>query len=269
MYLVNAAFDCNAQIGLQFKIDTLVINSSHLGEKRIVWVQKPNGYDTSGKNYPVLFVLDADGHFNYVSQFIPYLHNQFNKEIPPMLIVGIPSLRRTATLTPKTGNLRYDTIAQRGEANQFLDFIENELLVQLNRYYRVTAFRVVLAHSLAGLFSIYAMHERPKLFNAVIAASSSAGYGDGILYKKFAPVFSESWQNETRYLYMAVSDSDMPNYQSENMKLADTLKKYDFPKLKWKFEIAEGLNHWTIAPHTFYKGLLYLFSEKGFNCNAK
>jgi predicted alpha/beta superfamily hydrolase len=52
-----------------------------------------------------------------------------------------------------------------GGAAVFLDFIEKELVPHVEGRYPVTDFRTLIGHSYGGLFTIYALSERPTLFN--------------------------------------------------------------------------------------------------------
>lgn len=252
-----------AQIKVELPTDTVKIQSVFLNEEREVWIQKPNGYDTMQKR-PLLVVLDADGHFNHVKQYIPYLHNSFNKDIPAMIIVGIRSTRRRSILTPKTGILQYDTVQQSGYAEEFLQFIEKELLPHIEKNYRVNSFRVLLAHSLGGLFAIYAMNSKPELFRGIIAASSSVSYADRIVLNKYVPELLNKKLSDTCFLYFTVADNDLRGYMEANNSLRTLLESKTNPLLMWKYKLMNGFTHWSVAPPTFYEGLIQMFSQSAF-----
>jgi predicted alpha/beta superfamily hydrolase len=85
------------------KIDS--VYSTILKEPRKVWVYLPNmkaGMQNPGQRYPVVYLLDGDGHFESVVGMIQQLSQvNGNTIVPEMIIVGIPNTDRTRDLTPK------------------------------------------------------------------------------------------------------------------------------------------------------------------------
>ena len=84
------------------KIDS--VYSTILKEQRKVWVYLPNmkpGMQNPGQRYPVVYLLDGDGHFESVVGMIQQLSQvNGNTVVPEMIIVGIPNTDRTRDLTP-------------------------------------------------------------------------------------------------------------------------------------------------------------------------
>lgn len=243
-----------------FPTDTFKIRSAYLQDEREVWVQKPNGYDTTSKSYPVLLLLDADGHFNYVKQYLPYLHSQFNKDIPAMVTVSLRSTNRSAIFTPKTGLPRYDTLPGRGRADDHLDFIEKELLPMLMQKYRLKDFRIVMGHSLGGLFAFYSMIKRPGLFQGIISASASVSYAGSHYINEYLPQLLKTKFNDTCFIYFTVADNDMTGYLDANNKMAAAFEATKNSTFVWQYRVMKGYNHWTVAPPSFYEGLLQMFA---------
>src|SRR3954465_10697511 len=77
------------------KIDSLY--SKILNEERKIWVYTPDM--TSGnpnQRYPVVYLLDGDGHFPSVVGLIQQLSQvNGNNVYPEMIVVGIPNTDRT------------------------------------------------------------------------------------------------------------------------------------------------------------------------------
>ena len=78
-------------------IDT--VHSSLLNENRPIWIHVPgtslnNIY--SPTRYPVIYLLDGDGHFDYVVGMMHQLSQVNGNTIcPEMIVVGIPNTDRT------------------------------------------------------------------------------------------------------------------------------------------------------------------------------
>jgi enterochelin esterase-like enzyme len=78
------------------KIDSVF--STILKEQRKVWVYTPNmkpGMQNPGQRYPVVYLLDGDGHFESVVGMIQQLSQvNGNTIVPEMIIVGVPNTDR-------------------------------------------------------------------------------------------------------------------------------------------------------------------------------
>lgn len=151
------------------------LRSNILKGARSLLVSKPDGYDAGTDRYPVLYLLDGETHFRYASGIVNFLAQ--NDRIPPMLVVGITSgdrEQRTRDLTPPSTDEMDNRFAPgNGGASTFLAFMADELIPYVEKTYRTRPYRLLVGHSFGGLFAIYALATRPKLFNAYIAADPS------------------------------------------------------------------------------------------------
>ena len=110
-----------------------------------------------------------------------------------MIIIGISNAEnRTRDLTPPKfieaqSAVSSDPMAVamtpnavlEGGAPCFLDFIENELIPYVEANYPVTQFRTLIGHSYGGLFTLFALAERPALFNYYLAIDPSMNWSGG------------------------------------------------------------------------------------------
>ena len=156
------------------------IFSRVLSENRVIDVTLPDGYGTdSTRRYPVLIVLDGD-----FQQPIAATTARFYAEtsqIPELIVVGVRNTNRGRDFTPA---LRPDFPAPpelpiAGGADNFLDFVGDELLPYIDRHYRTAPLRVLVGHSLGGLFAIYALGHRPALFTGYIVMEPSVWWNRG------------------------------------------------------------------------------------------
>jgi predicted alpha/beta superfamily hydrolase len=152
------------------------IHSDILGDDRSFIVNLPEGYESTRRDYPVLYVLDAE-YFYYQAhgalQFLSDCGYNRNRPIPQMILVAVLDGYRnrdfTPTHAPVQGPLRYPTS---GGAADYLKHLEKELLPFINTNFR-TSGRILAGWSFGGLFSFYTFLEKPDLFSAYLAISPS------------------------------------------------------------------------------------------------
>ena len=155
--------------------DAVQLQSVRLKETRTLLISKPTGYDKGTDRYPVLYLLDGEPHFRYTAAIADFL--AANDRIPKMLVVGIASgdsRKRTHDLTPPSTSETDNRFSPgNGGAGAFLSFLESELIPYVDQNYRTRPYRLLAGHSFGGLFAIYALTTRPKLFNGYIVADPS------------------------------------------------------------------------------------------------
>jgi predicted alpha/beta superfamily hydrolase len=121
------------------KIDS--IQSNILGENRKIWVHVPDGGANSKERFPVVYVLDGDGHFSSVVGMIQQLSTiNGNTMCPKMIIVGIPNTDRTRDLTPTHIDadppFMDSTFSKTsGGGENFIAFMEKELMPHIDAKY--------------------------------------------------------------------------------------------------------------------------------------
>ncbi|MBL8270685.1 MAG: hypothetical protein JNL55_30060 [Steroidobacter sp.] len=89
--------------------------------------------------------------------------------MPETLIVGIVNTERDRDFRPPMVPTAPDS--ETFAADKFLEFIVDELIPWTQAHYRTAAYRVLAGHSDGGLFTSYALVNRPKAFQSYIALS--------------------------------------------------------------------------------------------------
>jgi predicted alpha/beta superfamily hydrolase len=229
--------------------------SAALGEPQNIWVQLPKEYNDSIA-FGVLYVLDADGHFDYMTHYVDYLSKSFARIVPHMIVVGIRSKSiayRYKNFTPKGLVVKAD----QGHADNFLTFVCDELMPEINKTYKTDSVNVLAGHSLGGLVALYALLKKPDVFTHIIAASPSVGYSNNVILNEYFPKDTASLKNQK--LYFSVSDNDMKDYHANTEKLKALLEKTEWKN--WSYELIPNTDHYSTAPVAFYKGLIAVFKK--------
>jgi predicted alpha/beta superfamily hydrolase len=185
LFIALVSVSAFAQDGAPTK---LIIKSAVLGEDRVILVRTPPGYATNNRPYPVLYMTDGDAHIRHTSSTIEFLAQ--NGRMPEAIVVGITNTDRTRDLTPtKAVGPNAEQFPTAGGSDNFLKFIETELIPQIEKTYRVQPYRILAGHSLGGLFVVHSLITRPELFNSYIAVSPSLQWSDEATLKRAAEFF--------------------------------------------------------------------------------
>lgn len=157
--------------------ESIEITSSVLDERRRVFISLPTDYDHSTGRYATLYVLDGEFHFAHVAGFVQFLGGI--GDIPPLIVVGIQSAdHRVRDYSPAPLRLPSDLTSEEvGGANRFMEFLSRELTPFIERQYRTQPYRMLMGHSMGGLFAMRALWTEPCLFEALIVLDPSLPWG--------------------------------------------------------------------------------------------
>jgi len=173
------------------KMDTL--HSLVLNETRRLWVYLPASATNkmfTQQRYPVLYLLDAPSHFHSVTGLVQQLSSvSGNTVVPEMIVIGIQNTDRTRDLTPTRSTSSAfgqtpEMLKTSGGADNFLKFIETELIPYVDSTYSVAPYRMLAGHSYGGLFTIHTLLTKPGLFNSYVALDPSLWWDNGVLAKR-------------------------------------------------------------------------------------
>lgn len=240
-------------IGEQFRIESKV-----LAETRAYIIHTPAAYKSGKEAYPVLVLQDAETHFALTTAAVDMLSE--SGRIPPMIVVGINNTDRTRDMTPSrptTGLGGAPWTGPAGGADKFLSFICDELLPTVDRSYRTRSYRVLLGHSLGGLFALYALMNRPEVFKGYIAISPSLWWDDQALVRASQPFFA-AHKDLRADLYMTMGDEGQQMLGGA-WKLSAVLEESKLADLRWQFKRSPEEDHGTIAYLSTYEGLQAIF----------
>jgi uncharacterized protein len=236
-------------------VTRLTLKSAVLGEDRVVLVRTPAGYETNKLTYPVLYMTDGDAHMGHTASTIEFLTR--NGRISDLIVVGITNTDRTRDLTPakstnKTpaGDLQFPTS---GGADNFLKFIETELIPQIEKQYRVQPYRILAGHSLGGLFAVHSMISKPGLFNSYVAVSPSLQWENGEALKR-AEEFLKNQKELKATLFVSLGNE--PGEIGESFdSFKDALSKTNIKGFEWQAERMADEDHGSVVLRSHYFGL--------------
>lgn len=188
------------------KIDSL--QSKILGEQRKIWVHVPDG---ANQKYPVVYVLDGDGHFSSVVGMIQSLSTGGNNNCPKMIVVGITNTDRTRDLTPTHIDadlpmIDSTLVKTSGGGENFIAFIEKELMPHIEAKYPTAPYKMLIGHSFGGLAVMQTFTHHNHLFNSYICIDPSMWWDQEKLLKQTEKALAEK-KFEGKSLYLGIANT--------------------------------------------------------------
>ena len=250
-------FGCPKLYFAQHQIDNIILGktveltSEILKENRDIFIYTPTGYEESDRKYPTLYITDGAENFFIATAIVNFLSR--SRQIPQMIVVGIPNVNRNRDLSPSVIN----GTSNPGGGDVFLDFFEDELIPYLDKTYRTNNYRVFFGHSLGGVFANYTLLTKPDLFNAFIAASPYLMYDDGYLINE-AESKLDNLSNYDRQLFITLGNE--PAYHESLNKFTSLLTE-KAKTLRWDYQIFNDEDHASIPVISLLKGLKYIYSD--------
>ena len=249
-------------------IDSL--HSKILNEQRNIWVYVPSSYDASSRqSYPVAYLLDGDAQFHTVLNIIQQLSEEnMNMVLPQMILVGILNTDRMRDLTPS--HVSYDPdipdssyVKTSGGSENFVSFIEKELMTYIESKYPAAPYRILIGHSDGGLFCINTMLIHTSLFNGYIAIDPNMKWDNNkILNLAKETLNYKTFEGTSFYMSIAnqgYSDSDTYKDNAASFELTKLLDSNKSIKLKYKWQYYKEDNHSSVPLISEYDGLRFLF----------
>ena len=259
------------------KIDS--IQSNILAENRKIWVHVPDGLAISKERYPVVYILDGDGHFSSVVGMIQQLSTiNGNTMCPKMIIVGIPNTDRTRDLTPTHIDadppFMDSTFSKTsGGGENFIAFMEKELMPHIDSKYPTAPYKMLIGHSFGGLAVMQTFVHHNDLFNAYICIDPSMWWDKEKLLKQTQKVLTEK-KFEGKSFYLGIANTleegmDIKKVQKDTsqetkhirsiLKLQAAFEENKQNGLKYKGKYYADDTHGSVPLITEYDALRFFF----------
>ena len=241
IFTLSLSFHVNAKVRGEAVITT--ITSEVLNESRELLIHLPNNYSRyKDTTYPVLYLLDGQRNFAHTVGTLDLLNQSGMAQ--EMIVIGITNTERTRNFTP-TYDESYNQWGISGGADNFLDFLEKELKPYIKANYRTNNYAIISGHSLSALFTVYALQERPELFQAYFAFSPSLWWHEEVIFPE-AKAFFASDSDLNKYLYINMG-SEGGNMLSAYERYAELLNSSERKGLTFDTELDTSESHNTTA----------------------
>ncbi len=219
--------------------------SKVLGENRRVLVHLPLNYiKEPTKKYPVMYILDGGNQDIHTSDKIAVLAGA--EIIPECIIVGILNTQtsRNRDQTPPFMQTETDDLTSPlGKGDQFLSFLEKELIPKIDSNYRVSGYKTLTGHSRGGLFVLYTFQEKPNLFNAWFCYSTPVWRFNDMMINKIKGFIKGAPFKERKFLFLSAGANETENITGGFKRLNELLNANPQKNLFVKNYLTPLANH--------------------------
>lgn len=244
---IPALFGQKINIGVR---DTIYSNT--LKENRPVSIYfPPSYYYKTNQHYPVLYILDGEYNFQYVAGILE-LQGGISESIPEMILVGISG--KGSSTYQRNCKPVIAGIKDSGNADEVLDFIEQELIPYMDKNYKTLDFKILAGHSVGGIFTVNAALKRPDLFDHYIAISPALWWEENAI-NRVAEENYKSQHSKARDVYVSLADEKRMGVK-EFLKLVGP---------EYKFKQFENENHNSVGAPTYKWALRDIFKNWKFD----
>ncbi|TDD99323.1 alpha/beta hydrolase [Flavobacterium cellulosilyticum] len=239
-----------------------------IGQEYELQISLPSGYETSGKKYPVVYLMDSQWDFPLVNSI--YGEQYFDGFIPELIIVGVT----WGGINPNADSLRVRdytptnvaTMKQSGGADQFLNFMKTELFPYIDTNFKTDKEnRTLMGCSLGGLFTLYTLLTHTDMFSSYVAATPAIAWDNTVLYQ-FEKEFTQKTITKPIKLFMTVGDVEKGKETFEKFSAFILNKK--FSNLYTTSKVLENTGHSGTKSETYSRGLQYIFERNNLDLTS-
>lgn len=228
-------------------------------------VALPPSYESDpDRHYPVLYVLDGQWDFTLVKDIVGKAN--YDGMVPDVITVAItwggqkddPNVLRSRDYVPS----EFPFIANSGGALNFLNALESELMPYIDSLYRTNDQSVLMGSSFGGLFTSFAMFERPALFDGYIAMAAPYGLEAPYFIDKLEQTRGTDYFNDIKAY---VGSGTLDGNSEPVSQFAQALQTGDYIGLSVEYSTPENLGHAAGSIVGYTEGLQYIFKRPEFS----
>lgn len=254
------------------RVENLKIQSKVMNQEREILVYTPINYDWRvNECFNVIYVFDSQNRefFDYTSSMILFLSDNSKS----FIVVGITSpynekldYARNNDLLPilntEDSKSRYGKYS--GNADNFLEYVSEEVIPFINTNYRTLNQNIAVGHSLSASFILHSLITKPNLFGSYIAISPNFAYENEILAKQLIE-FDYSKINNLTYIYLSNANEGI-DYWKEWKPAREKVYSFFNENLKNQnvlvnFASYPTNNHMSTFPPSLNNALEYYFKN--------
>ena len=148
-----------------------------------------------------------------------------------------------------------------GDGPKFLQFIEETVIPYIESNYRVKKDeRAISGSSLGGLFTLYAMYEKPDLFKRFISISPAVDWDDRYLFKLDDRYEEENDSFPVR-LFLSQGGNEYGRFRQPIVEFQQKLAQRNYKDMVLLNYTIEGERHSGVKSEGYSRGLRWVFKD--------
>ena len=230
--------------------------SKHLNDSVEVWVNLPKNYSET-KKYPVLYVLDAEANFTFLTSVLAKFQSGFYSFTPEFIIVALPNL-----------DFNRAEIFSESKKENFTLYLKNEVLPWVKKHYSTNDFKMLIGHSLSGFYAIDLLFHQPEMFNIYVAHDPSIWKNEFELLKLYQNASNRNFQNRKLYITQVGEKQhteSLHDHYTSIKKMDEVLKSMQNSSLDYHYRQYAEEEHSSIPMIGNIDVLRYYFAELDYN----
>lgn len=265
LFFVFISCTSQAQTGEPYIVKNAKVHKVHssivANQVYEIRVATPSDYESSpNKEYPIIVVLDGQWNFTLAADIAGKL--AYDGMMPEAITVGItwggegdiPDLLRWRDFVRPEEPF----LPMSGGAHLFLESLTQELIPYVENNYRVNDKSVLLGVSLGGLFTTYAMLEKPGYFDGYIAIAAPYFVDGFYLDGKLAEMAGTKLLKDVRS-YLAVGSLD--SNKAHVATLNNSVQAANLKGFKHTHKVIKDVGHAGVEGIAYVRGLQYVFER--------
>ena len=236
------------------------------GRDYTLYISLPSSYASSpSRTYPVLYC--CDGYWSFSQIIGLYFGLRADNVIPECIIVGmaysgtapaVGSLRQW-DLTPSSDSWADPSGSNSGHAREYLDVIASEFIPFVQAQYRADpSYRVLSGSSYGGLFTLFALFERPGLFQGYVVPSPSLWWNNGYI-QRMERAYAQTHRSLPARLFMSYAADEGDSIRTTTKDFAGQLRSSGYTDFAMAIREIVGERHSTTACEAYNRGLRFAF----------
>lgn len=248
--------------------EILELDSNETGRKYELWVALPPSFSAEPtRKYPTLYLLDGQWDFSLVRALAGGL--LFDKVAPEFLIVGVTyggsgpdyGVLRAEDYLPTRAKKEGEAGLKGGDAKKFLSFLEARVLPLIEARYRADpAQRILAGTSYGGLFTLFALFEKPELFQTYLALSPAVSWDSRWAFRREAD-FHRTHPRLERRIWLSVGTDEWPDFTAANRAFFAQVEQSRYGGANLRVRFIEGEAHAGNKPEAYNRALRFAFER--------
>jgi len=219
-------------------------------------IYTPPSYDFDQRQqYPVLYLMDGEYNFNYVTGLIE-LWSNISPRLPEMIVVGISGYDSDYYRHLMRPN--WDPQGQpseNGAANLMLKAIIEEIEPVIAKKFRTNDLKILSGHSMGGLFTTYVAFTQPDAFDYYLAISPSLWWQAETVKNVITGQLKKSVP-KTKLLMSLANEKGMGVHG-----FVETLEAQRYESLQFNFKHFPDESHGSVGLPTYEWALGHIFAD--------